>query len=194
MRKMVGCALVFGLALVACGDDDSDDSVSSTTAVDSSLPDDQQLSTLTDAEAAELTASLEGAVESEEVRNAVCQFAGAFSAAFVPAAQAAEACEQAVAECMASPLEPDSTTMGMSDDQLSAAMFADCSVTVGQFEQCLNDTYGFMIEALAQFDCSSAADPSSAAAVPEMEEVSIASCAPLDSCAALAEQAEVTPF
>lgn len=130
-----GVALALSVGVVACG-----------RPIDSGIDDNKPASELTEAEATQLCREVESAfadvVSPNERKELTCRFRGLATAAVRVALQESEAivrqaCRETYQTCLEETEPPEDSPIVQVDCE--AAMVPQCSVTVGQIENCGND-------------------------------------------------------
>jgi len=128
--------------------------------IDTGLPEATQLKDVTAAQATSACENLQSSVESRFAatltERRICEMVGAFSTTTAAECQQiADACVQqnASAEVMAA--EDFDVAEGLSCND-GAASFAGCSVTVGEYEDCLNSQISQVEALFKSFSCANA--------------------------------------
>jgi hypothetical protein len=165
----IGSICALSCLLLACGDDEGGNRVST------GLPEDKQLSELTVDDlmmACESASASFGNIVSEEESKRIDCTAGAIPASFTikdgKASGDVAKCKQLVNECLAAgpssgPNEgPIDTDLGAKMDcsaDGTAEQFEGCTATVGEYEDCVNAAIGEFERFFTMINCDSLANP-----------------------------------
>ena len=175
LKKLALCALI-GLG-AACGDDDGGGS--GATQVDTGVPEATVLADVTPAQFMQLCTSVGNALEanlgSERFTRGICEAVGAI------ATDDAASCRDLADQCVSDGAGGVDVGTGVEDFECGdIAQFEGCSVTIAQFETCLNDALSTLNRFFEELSCAHAGTINQST-MPMPPEEAPASCTRLES-------------
>lgn len=138
----------------ACGGDDegSKGNPPADTGVKSGVPPEKTVNSLSEAEAKQVSASLAQAIQTSGLIEGMCTINGILAEQLGAAVNQNVSCEQVAADCKAAPTEATESTLAVQDDP---AELAQCTVTVGELEDCMSATLTQLKQSFSGLNCDS---------------------------------------